>query len=343
MNASAQPPATLAKRTQLTPPGPLDPAVLREAARWLVRLHSGEAGPGDHAACARWREADAAHEQAWQRAQRLSQKFGAVPPTVGMPVLARQGRANRRAALRTLALFAAAVPAGYLGWRHMPWQAGSSDARTATGERRELQLADGSRVLLDTASAVDIRFDERQRTVRLRAGAIAVVTAPDPLGSGRARPFVVETAQGRLRALGTRFTVRQEGEAQDGGAVRVAVTEGAVEVTLRNATAPALVLPAGQQTVLGDAGAAPPEPVSTQSQAWTRGVLYADNMRLADFCAELARYRPGILHCAGEVAGLRISGAFQLRDTDYVLSMLATSLPVQVLTRTRYWVSVVPG
>jgi transmembrane sensor len=43
------------------------------------------------------------------------------------------------------------------------------------------------------------------------------------------------------------------------------------------------------------------------------------------------------------VANLRISGAFQLRDTDYVLSMVATTLPVQVLTRTRWWVTVVPA
>lgn len=95
--------------------------------------------------------------------------------------------------------------------------------------------------------------------------------------------------------------------------------------------------------MLGDAGAAQPVPVSPQSQAWTQGALHADNMRLADFCAELARYRPGIVHCAGEVAGLRVSGVVQLRDTDYVLSMLATALPVQVVARTRYRVSVVPG
>lgn len=325
-----------------TAPAP-DAAVLREAARWLVRLHSGDAGKAEQDACLRWRSADPAHEQAWQRAERLSRKFGAVPATVGMPVLARQARTNRRAAMRTLALLATVAPAAYLGWRHAPWQAWASDERTATGERREVKLADGSRMLLDTASAVDIRFDGRQRTIRLRAGAISIMTASDPQTGERARPFVVETVQGRLRALGTRFTVRQEGDAQDGGPVRVAVTEGAVEITLRDATVPALVLPAGQQAVLTAEGVAARQPVDPQSQGWIQGVLYADNMRLADFCAELARYRPGIVRCAPEVAGLRISGAFQLNDTDYVLAMLATTLPVQVVTRTRYWVSVVPG
>lgn len=316
-----------------------DAAVLREAARWLVRLHSGTADAADRAACAHWRAADPAHEQAWQRAERLSLKFGAVPVRVGVPVLARQQRGNRRAAMRTLALLASAAPAAWMGWRYGPWDDITADHRTATGERREIALADGSRVLLDTASAIDVRFDGTQRTLRLRAGAIFVATAPDPLGS--ARPFVVETAHGRLRALGTRFIVRQSGDARDAGPVRLAVTEGAVEVTLRGASSAAAVIVAGQQTVLSGQGAAPAQPLSPDAGAWTQGVLHADNMRLADFCAELSRYRPGLLHCSPEVAGLRISGAFQLADTDYVLSMLATTLPVRVVTRTRYWVSVV--
>lgn len=328
-----------------TTPAP-DAAVLREAARWLVRLHSGEAGAADHAACARWRTADPAHEQAWQRAERLSHKFGAVPTSLGVPVLARQQRSNRRAALRTLALLATATPAAWMGWRYGLWEDITADHRTATGERREITLADGSRVLLDTASAIDVHFDGARRTLRLRAGAIFVATAPDPQGPDRVRPFVVETVHGRLRALGTRFIVRQSGGARDprdAGPVRLAVTEGAVEVTLRGASSPATVIPAGQQTVLSAQGASAMQPLSAAAGAWTQGVLYADDMRLADFCAELSRYRPGLLHCAPEVAGLRISGAFQLADTDYVLSMLATTLPVRVVTRTRYWVSVEGG
>ena len=323
------------------PPAPTpDTAVLREAAQWLVRLHSGRAGEADRAACEAWRHADPAHERAWQRAERLSQKFGAVPPSVGVPVLARQARGNRRAALRTLAVLATAAPAAWLGWRLAPWDSWTSDHATATGERRDVQLADGSRVLLDTGSAIDVRIDGTQRTVRLRTGAIRVTTAAD------ARPFIVETVQGRLRALGTRFTVRQDHDAHETASspdVRLAVTEGAVEVTLRGASVPAGIVPAGQQTVLSAQGASTLAAVSPESQAWTQGVLYAENMRLADFCAELSRYRPGLLHCSPEVANLRISGAFQLRDTDYVLSMVATTLPVQVLTRTRWWVTVVPA
>jgi transmembrane sensor len=330
--------------TGATAPPP-DTVVLREAAQWLVRLHSGHADAGDRAACEAWRHADPAHERAWQRAESLSQKFGAVPAGLGIPVLARQARGNRRAALRTLALLTTAAPAAWLGWRLAPWDTWASDHSTATGERREVRLADGSRVLLDTSSAIDVRFDGAQRIVHLRKGAISVVTAPDMQAPRAARPFIVDTAQGRLRALGTRFTVRQNGAASDRAAlhdVRLAVTEGAVEVTLRGAASPALTVPAGRQTVLSSDGLSMPQAISPESQAWTQGMLYAEDMRLADFCSELSRYRTGVLLCAPEVAELRISGVFQLRDTDYVLSMVATTLPVRMVTRTRYWVTVVP-
>ncbi len=215
-----------------------------------------------------------------------------------------------------------------------------ADLRTATGERRTEHLADGSRLLLDTASAVDIRFDGALRLLTLRQGAISIETAADTATPHR--PFVVDTAHGRLRALGTRFTVRQEGDRADGGPVRLAVTEGAVEVTLRGAASPALVLQAGQQTVLRAGQVTAPQPLQPEATAWTHGMLMADAMPLAAFCAELSRYRPGLLQCAPEVRALRVSGSFPLGDTDRTLTMLASTYPVDVQTRMRgYWITVV--
>lgn len=321
---------------------PIDSRVLRQAAQWLVRLHSGNAGPQDHAACGHWRAQHPAHEHAWQRAERMAAKFGAVPATIGVPVLTRPQtqRSNRRTALRMLAMLGTAAPAAWLGWRYAPWQVWTADYSTAAGERREVTLADGSRILLDTASAIDITFDRHQRKVQLRQGAILVTTAPDSHPALQ-RPFAVHTAHAQLRALGTRFSVRQDGDAHQPGATRLAVSEGAVEVTLWGSSGPQLVLAAGQQTVLTAGGAQAAQPMDIAAQGWTQGVLHADRMRLDDFCAELARYRTGVIRCTPEVAHLRISGMFQLRDTDYVLTMLASTLPVQVVLRTRFWVTVV--
>lgn len=310
-------------------------AALREAAQWLVRLNSGQARPADRQALAAWRAQDAAHEAAWQRAERLSRTFGAVPAGLGMPVLAQAERTtvNRRAALRVLALVGTVAPAAYLGWRHMPWQQWTAEHRTATGEQRSVTLADGSEVLLNTASALDVVFDATERLLRLRAGEVLVTTAKD----SAARAFRVETPGGWLRALGTRFAVRLVNE----DTVHLAVTEGAVEITPRHGAQ--RVVQAGEQCRFTAAGIQAPVALGEQALAWVQGVLYADGMRLDDFAAELARYRPGVVRCDPAVAGLRISGAFQLQDTEYILAMLRETLPVQVVTRTRYWVTLVPA
>ncbi|MCD0506295.1 Fe2+-dicitrate sensor, membrane component, partial [Bordetella petrii] len=76
---------------------------------------------------------------------------------------------------------------------------------------------------------------------------------------------------------------------------------------------------------------------------WLRGVLHARDMRLDGFAAELARYRPGLLRCDPDVAALRISGTFQLHNTDGTLQALPALLPVQVRYLTAYWVTLAPA
>ncbi|WP_353177778.1 FecR domain-containing protein [Delftia acidovorans] len=321
---------------------PLQARVLDEAAEWLMRLHDSGATEADRAACERWRQADPQHALAWERAERLLGKLGGLPAALAMPALdrPRSHRAQRRAAVARLAALLAVAPAGWLVWSAADQRGWGADLRTATGERRTEHLADGSRLLLDTASAVDIRFDGALRLLTLRQGAVSIETAADT--ATPRRPFVVDTAYGRLRALGTRFTVRQEGGRADGGPVRLAVTEGAVEVTLRGAASPALVVQAGQQTVLRAGEVTAPQPLQPEATAWTHGMLMADAMPLAAFCAELSRYRPGLLQCAPEVRALRVSGSFPLGDTDRTLTMLASTYPVDVQTRMRgYWITVV--
>jgi len=75
---------------------------------------------------------------------------------------------------------------------------------------------------------------------------------------------------------------------------------------------------------------------------WARGILAVENIRLDEFAAELARYRPGIVRCDPAVAHLRITGAFQLNDTEAVLLNVIHLLPVDVVYRTRYWATLVP-
>ncbi|MDP9908447.1 transmembrane sensor [Variovorax boronicumulans] len=320
----------------------VDKAVALQAAQWFVLLQSGEATAADRTQWTRWRAADPAHEAAWQRAEQVSGKFGRLPGALSMPVLGRAVRSDRRTAVKALAVLLTAAPAGWLAWRASPAREWLADHRTATGERRELRLADGTRLQLNTATAIDVAYGATQRLVRLHAGEILIETAPDAVPSSDPgyRPFIVETAQGRLRALGTRFVVRQH----EGDRSHLTVLDGAVEVRPDHARSLATVVRAGEQAMFSSTAVGEITAADADADDWSRGVLRARNMRLHDFLAELGRYRPGVLRCDPAVADLRVSGVFQLRDTGPVLDSLPQALPVDVLFRTRYWVTVVaPG
>ena len=315
------------------PTTPLDPQVVREAAGWLTRLHSGEAGAVDHQAFERWRQARPEHEQAWQRAEKLSLTFGAVAPEVGVPVLTRQSRGNRRAVLKTLATLGVALPAGWFGYQALRGEA-DGVYRAGVGENRPLMLADRSAVRLNTATHIAVRYTDGARLVRLERGEIYIETARDT--HARARPFLVDTAHARLRALGTRFSVRTLD-----GRTTLNVLEHRVEVVLHD-SGERRIVGAGDSVRFSATAFEGVEPVrlSSRAPAWTRGMLEADDMRLAAFLQELARFRPGIIRCAPEVADLRVSGVFRVGDTDHVLNVIAQTLPVRIVRRTPYWVTV---
>ncbi|MDE1182174.1 FecR domain-containing protein [Paraburkholderia sp.] len=320
---------------------PLDRAIVRAAAAWLVRLQE-DATPDDIAACERWRAADPEHERTWQRACRLNEKFSMLPRGVGMPALGRESRIDRRAAIKTLTVMLVAAPGAYLAYKDMPWREWTSDERTAVGEHRSVVLADGTQVDLNTATAFDIAFNATERRVILNSGEILVETGPDTNNpSGVYRPFIVQTRDGQIRALGTRFVIRDD--TPSGRDTLVAVLHGAVEITPRDAPHLKRIVDAGQQTQFTSVSVDPLRPADRHIADWSRGVLFADRMRLDDFLAAIARYRRGLLRCDPAAATLRITGAFQLDNTDNILAALPATLPVRVLYRTRYWVSVGPA
>ncbi|MGF6773779.1 transmembrane sensor [Paraburkholderia sp. GAS199] len=316
----------------------IDASIVAQAADWIVKLQAG-ASPRDHAACQRWRARSPLHEEAWRRmtslTQSLDENVARIGPQATRSVLdsvtgAQQKR--RRTLTRLLGLSAT----GVMGWglmERLPWRGWSAGYRTATGERREFILADGTRLMLNTGSAADVRFDDRQRRIALYEGEILVITGRDPAG----RPLHVATRNGVITPVGTRFTVRQPAENE--GDTQVSVIEGAVEIRPDDASGRVLTLARGQSTSFGRVDIAPPVTLEPGNVAWIDGLLVARNMRLGDFIAELSRYRRGILRCDTSASDLRVTGSFPVQDTDKVLRLLQQVLPVGIQTRSSYWVT----
>lgn len=312
----------------------IDDAILTEAATWLMEMHEGPLDAVQRNKLAQWRQRSPEHERAWSRASLLQETFAALPPG-GAVALKQAGPAGRRKAIKLVAYALALGPTAWLAYHTLSAEEDGTRFETATGERRELLLDDGTRLWLNTDTRVVLDFSTTQRRLKLQRGEIMVLTAPDP--QQPARPFLIATRQGSLRPLGTRFTVRERDQAVD-----VAVLQGAVEITPAS-TAQKTVLPSGMQTRFTRSGSAAPRPCDDTQAAWSRGLLIAERMPLGQFIAELGRYRSGVLQADPAIAGLEVSGVFPLADTDRVLRLLEQTLPVRTQRLTRYWVRVLPA
>ncbi|SEG09109.1 FecR domain-containing protein [Marinobacterium lutimaris] len=317
--------------------------ILRAAAHWYSVLCGEDVTEQQKREHAEWVEADPSHQLAWQQVEKLRQQLQSVPGASAFHTLQikqQQGQ-KRRAVLRSFAFLAGGASLGSLAWRQTPvnglikdWTAGH---RTVTGERRELALDDGTQLILNTDTALDLLETDTSRLVRLYDGEIFVRTGSGVSGNepGRgAKPLQVHTEQGMVIPLGTVFTVRKHPVSTS-----VTVIEDRVELIPVSAAGQSEFVDAGEQAEMSSGGVAI-SPASPQMDSWTRGLLVAVDWPLSRLVAELSRYRAGVLRCDPAVAALRISGAYPLDDTERALQAISNALPVRVSRITDYWVTV---
>lgn len=304
-------------------------AAIGAAARWYARLQSGIATDVDRAAWNTWLNADPAHRHAWQRMTAVGEQMASVPGALASPALRGADR-SRRQVLRSVVMLASVGSLGWLGWRSESTQNLFADLRTAVGERREFRLADGSSLLLNTDTSVNLRFDGRQRVLELLRGEILITTAVDR----SQRPFKVLTAHGDVLALGTRFIVQSKTQGAE-----VAVLEKAVEVSAHGADRK-VRLEAGQRLNFNTRVLGPVRHNDASTGAWQQGSIIAIDRPLGELLADLSRYRTGVLRCDPRIADLKVSGAFPIDNTDLALAALESGFSLHVSRYSRYWVTV---
>ena len=304
-------------------------AAIGAAARWYARLQSGIATDVDRAAWNTWLNADPAHRHAWQRMTAVGEQMASVPGALASPALRGVDR-SRRQVLRSVVMLASVGSLGWLGWRSESTQNLFADLRTAVGERREFRLADGSSLLLNTDTSVNLRFDGRHRVLELLRGEVLITTAVDR----SQRPFKVLTAHGDVLALGTRFIVQSKTQGAE-----VAVLEKAVEVSAHGADRK-VRLEAGQRLNFNTRVLGPVGHNDASTGAWQQGSIIAIDRPLGELLADLSRYRTGVLRCDPRIADLKVSGAFPIDNTDLALAALESGFSLHVSRYSRYWVTV---
>lgn len=327
-----------------------------QVVNWLLLLRSGRASQADYADFLAWRAANPIHENAWQQlTTALGSSFGrlsdfypigysshakgapvaggrgySAPAGRSQPLLPRKlvASAARRRFLGSSAALAASAAGALVVNEVYPLRNLAADAATATGERRQYLLSDGSQVLLDARTRVKLDFAGPQRNIHLLEGAITVSVAADP-----ARPFSVITAQGTVRSLGTRYMVRQQMRRS-----LVVVHEHEVEIeTLSKSRS---LVSAGLGARFDSNKVDTPRAELVADAAWEAGWIAVRNRPLAEVIAALRPYRSGMMRISIAAGGLPVTGQFPLDDTDATLEVLARTMPITIRQFTPWCVSI---
>ncbi|WP_269669582.1 FecR domain-containing protein [Pseudomonas sp.] len=307
---------------------PISPRIAEQAVQWLVELQAG-AGEEEHRAWQQWRAADPEHERAWQRIETINQRLQGLPSRAARQAVLSKPAYGRREALKLMGVFVLLGPAAWLlKERAEPWLA---DYHTRIGEQRTVTLTDGSRLDLNTDSAVNVNITATQRQLMLIRGEILLHAAHSAL------PFSVQSQAGMVSTTQGRFNLRKF---DDG--CRLSVFAGSVQVRCAERPDLSTTLTAGQQVRFSAHHLGKVVPLDSGLDAWRDGLLVAAHMPLGQFIQELSRYQPGWLKCDEHVEGLLVSGTYPLKDIEAILAMLEVTQPVRIQRRARYWISIQP-
>ncbi|MDN6855292.1 FecR family protein [Pseudomonas sp. CAN2814] len=290
-----------------------------QAIDWMVRLRSGHADARLQRQLQAWLNSDPAHADAWARLQRgLGAPYDNLRRMPGAADLLMHQHGSRRQLLRGLAGLGLLGGGLWLTASSTPVRDLLADLRTGTGERRNFTLEDGSRLSLNAGSSVDLAFDPRQRLILLRHGELVIQVAPDPQ-----RPLIVRSAQGEVRALGTRFLVSQEQYA-----TRVVVLEHSVRASLAG-HGESRELGEGEAALLSADGIHPLREQSARAD-WLNGRLSVTDEPLEAVIESLRPYLPGYVRVEPRARNLRVQGVFPLDEPHRALAALGETLPLQV-------------
>lgn len=304
--------------------------VITEAMEWLVLSWSGETGQEFERSLQTWLNQDRQHQQAWQYLKNISGQLDRVPTKAATNSLRSADKVgSRRRFLSILVALFIGVAVTPLLLRHRYGQSLMADLRTQTGEIKTHILEDGTRLIMNTDSSVDLHFSAELRVIELISGEVQITTANDQLG----RPFKVNTREGSIQPVGTVFTVRNTAHH-----TAVSVQEGAVKIASSNHST--VKINAGNfarfnasELVTGS---------NTSEPDWVHGKFSAEQMRLDQFFAEISRYRKGIIRVHPEIASMRLTGRFDLHNTDRTLEMVEKAFPVNIEYFSSYWVNINP-
>jgi transmembrane sensor len=306
---------SLIPRSSENPPVPDE--VAAAAASWVARCRDGCRSPEVEQGLADWLAASEDHRRAFHRMQHAWEWAGAIRMRAHAAAAAPW---YARPRWRFLAPAAAAVMAAAVVLFLHDWRGES--AVTRVGQQQARVLSDGTRVLLNTDTRIEVSYDEHTRRVRLVRGEAWFDVAHQP-----SRPFLVSVDGEEIRALGTSFIVRR-----DAHELSVTLVEGRISVARvagdeAQPSQTPRVMTSGQRLVLSDRQASVIDrPELARITAWRRGQVDFDETPLGDAADEMNRYsKTHVVVADAGVARMRIGGVFHAGDSEEFVRVVSTA------------------
>ena len=316
-----------------------------QALGWVVRLRSDAVQETDMEAFAHWLTASDGNQQAWEQALDLWETAGVLSYLPSQDLLASSeifaeplnntdGLLRKWSAgfWRTLTATSASLVIAVAVF--FAFEDNSQRYYSAVGEYKQVTLADGSVIELNTDSAVNVSLDQAVREIELLKGEAFFTVASD-----RQRPFVVQVGAATVQALGTAFNIYRSQENQ----IEVAVIEGVVRVSESKGSAVAAprskMLVANQAVVVSSASGLVDASLKTeQAPAWRQQQIIFDDASVTQAAASLNRYRQDKIMVADQSqSNRRISGIFSTSEPQQTLFAVAEAFELEVSQQADHW------
>ena len=303
----------------------LDAEILDQAVDWLLLMDEKPLNNEQLQEFEQWKNTSPLHQEIWQRVEKVQNNLKGHTQYISHE-LAENILNNPQLSTPIIGKIILVFTVGsllsgllYIGQQ----QAWMADYRTAYAEQKQIRLDDGTLVVLNSKSAIDIQYTKSERNIILRFGEIYIETAKDK----QHRPFKVLGKHGDMLALGTAFNVNQQSQK-----TILSVTQHSVEITTKHSRQPQLVKE-GQQSSFNTKQIFAVEKMQFEPLVWRHGLVTVNRINVEDLAKIIERHygiSVEIDPAASNLKHIEFSGSFPINNLDRLFVLLQETYPLRI-------------
>ncbi|GAA0812515.1 FecR domain-containing protein [Colwellia asteriadis] len=308
---------------------------LREQAiDWMVTLQSGEVTAQEQQRFLAWLTLSTQHQAVWQsitdsitQPTKALQDLSHTQQPLVEQVLLRNNTAfsiKRRAFLRNSIVVVALVGVAH---RYQPLSNLTADFSTGTGERATHTLADGSELILNARTQVNINvtrahgLTDLNRILYLTQGELQLTS------NQQTTPFIIQCRDGDISLESNEKANHCLVKQYEDQTFVLALTG---KLALKNKQGSTRYLNAGEGVYFNEVSIEQTQNNLNHKTQWSQGLYLAKNESLHALTQALSDYYPGFIHVSAEAKKLQVYGGYPLDELDKTFTTLEQTLAIKV-------------